>query len=199
MEVLSYLKCEMKIPPSEIAKLNIVKIFAPSKDDWNTLYVEFGSEFEVGKLFGYTRVMIKQDHRVVRWYPKQIFDRYMAVDKISYEMRLDMKKRDIKLKTRVKVGIHDLELSSKLPYSTVWRNHTLQVTCLRLTLTQPLVCQGHLLHHQAGQAELRCWLQLLGVFWPMAKQLRQQKHFLLKKKMTGRGICMAVIMKKMTQ
>ena len=94
MEVLSYLKCEMKIPPSEIAKLNIVKIFAPAKDDWNTLYMEFGSEFEVDKLFGYTRVMIKQDHRVVRWYPKQIFDRYMAVDKIAYEMRLDMKKRD---------------------------------------------------------------------------------------------------------
>ena len=45
-------------------------------------------------MFGYTRVMIKQDHRVVRWYPKQIFDRYMAVDKIAYEMRLDMKKRD---------------------------------------------------------------------------------------------------------
>ena len=123
--IKSYMKCEMKVPPSEIEKLEIVRVVHPAKEDWNTLYVEFGSEHDVNKVFGYTKVMVKQDHRVVDWYPKQIFDRYRALETIAYEMRLEMKRRNIKLRTRVKVGLYDLELSTKLPNSTVWRTQYL--------------------------------------------------------------------------
>ena len=71
MEIKSYLKCELKIRPSDIEKLDIVKIFHPAKQDWNVLYVELGSEDQVDQLFSYTKGM-KKDHRMVRWYPKQM-------------------------------------------------------------------------------------------------------------------------------
>ena len=79
MEVKSYLKCEMKVPPSIIENFNFVRIFPPAKEDWNVLYVEFGSDQEIDKVFSYTRRMIKKDHRVVRWTPRQMFDRFSAI------------------------------------------------------------------------------------------------------------------------
>ena len=120
MEIRSYLKCEMKILPSEIDKLDIVKIFHPAKDNWNVLYVEFGNEYQVDKLFSYTRGMIKEDHRLVRWFPKQMFDRYRAVESIAYSLR-----KNHGQKTRVKIGRADIELSSRDPRSTFWRRQVL--------------------------------------------------------------------------
>ena len=43
-EVKSYLKCELKIPPSTIQNLDFVRIFPPAKQDWKVLYVEFGND-----------------------------------------------------------------------------------------------------------------------------------------------------------
>ena len=63
MEIKSYLKCEMKVRPHDIENLEIVRIFPPAKDDWNTLYVEFGSEHEVNKIYKHTRVMVKKTTR----------------------------------------------------------------------------------------------------------------------------------------
>ena len=34
MEVKSFLKCEMKVKPSEIEKLDIVRIFHPARENW---------------------------------------------------------------------------------------------------------------------------------------------------------------------
>ena len=124
MEIKSYLKCEMKVKPSDIDKLDIVKIFPPAREEWNTLYVEFGSESEVDNLFKYTRVMCKADHRLVRWIPKEMYDRFRALESISYTMRENMKAKGIKLKTRVKIGRNDLEFSVKLPNSG-WRSEPL--------------------------------------------------------------------------
>ena len=115
MEVKSYLKCEMKVRVRDIEKLDIVRIFPPAKEDWNTLYVEFGSEYEVNLIFKHTRVMVKEDHNVVRWIPKELFERFQALDLISYNMREEMKKKDIKLRTKVSVGKDDLEFCIKMP------------------------------------------------------------------------------------
>ena len=54
MEVKNYLKCEMKVKPSVVEELDIVNIFHPAKDDWNTLYVDLGHELEVDLLYTYT-------------------------------------------------------------------------------------------------------------------------------------------------
>ena len=115
MEVKSYLKCEMKVKPWQIERLNFVRIFPPNKEDWNTLYVEFGSEHEVNMVYKHTWVMVKQDHNVVRWYPKELFERFQALDSLSYSMREEMKQKGIRLRTRITVGRNDLELSTKMP------------------------------------------------------------------------------------
>ena len=124
MEIKSYLKCEMKVRPHDIENLEIVRIFPPAKDDWNTLYVEFGSEHEVNQIFRHTRVMVKQDHKVVRWYPKELFARFQALDSICYKMREEMRQKGQKLRTKVVVGKDDLELSTKLPTGR-WKVHAL--------------------------------------------------------------------------
>ena len=120
LEVKSYLKCEMKMKPSDIEKLDIVRIFSPAKEDWNVLYVEFGSDYQVDMVFSHTRNMVKQEHRVVRWYPRQMYERYRAVESVAYDMR-----KRLMLKTRVKIGMNDIELSTREACSTVWRRQVL--------------------------------------------------------------------------
>ena len=120
MEVKSYLKCELKLKPSEIENLDIVRIFPPAKESWNVLYVEFGSESQVDKVMACTRVLVKKDHRVVRWFPKQMYDRYRAVESLAYNMR-----KNLNHKTRVKIGKCDIELSSRETGSIYWKRHLL--------------------------------------------------------------------------
>ena len=119
MEVKSYLKCEMKVLPSEIEKLDIVRIFHPAKDDWNVLYVEFSSEYQVNSLYSYTKVM-KKDNRLMRWVPKQMYERFSEVESYAYSIR-----KEEHLKTRVKIGQCDFELSTREPSSSVWKKRQL--------------------------------------------------------------------------
>ena len=120
MEIKSYLKCEMKMKHADIEKLEMIKIFPPAKEDWNVLYVELGSDSQVDMVMAHTRYMVKKDHRVVRWYPRQMYERYRAVEAIAYEIR-----RTKNLKTRVKVGKDDIELSTREAGSTYWRQQVL--------------------------------------------------------------------------
>ena len=120
MEVKSYLKCEMKMLPSVIEKLNFVRIFPPAREDWNVLYVEFGSDQEVDTVFKHTRNMVQKDHRVTRWTPKQMFDRFRAIQSLAYTIR-----QEEGLKTRVKIGQTDFLLSTRSLNSSIWRPRTL--------------------------------------------------------------------------
>ena len=120
MEVKNYLKCELKMRPSEIENLSFVRIFPPAKADWKVLYVEFASDTQVDKVISHTRNMDKQDHRVVRWYPWQMYNRFRAVESLAYDLRKVHHK-----KTRVKTGKDDIELFSKDSGSSVWKKHVL--------------------------------------------------------------------------
>ena len=83
------------------------------QDNWNTLYVEFGSEYQVDKVFKHTKYMAKRDHRVIHWFPRQMKERREAVEKIAYDIRVAG--TTSKVRTRVRVGREDLELCTKLP------------------------------------------------------------------------------------
>ena len=45
--------------------------------------------------------MVKPDHQVVRWFPKEMFERFQALDAICYSMR----QKGAKFRTRVRVGM----------------------------------------------------------------------------------------------
>ena len=115
LEVKSFLKCEMKILPSEIEKLSIMRIFPPAKENWNVLYVEFESEKDVDFIFNHTSAMMKPDHRLMRWIPRQMFERFKAIQSIAYQIR-----KEEGLKTRVKIGQMDFQLSVRAPTSPRW-------------------------------------------------------------------------------
>ena len=117
MEVKNYLKCEMKVKPSVIEELDIVKVFHPAKDDWKTLYVELGHELEVDLLYTYTKNIIKQDHRVFPYIPKEMYRRYRGAESFMYSIR----QKD-KLRTKVKLGVDDFLLSTKVPGSNFWKS-----------------------------------------------------------------------------
>ena len=123
MEVESYLKCEMKMKPTDIQRLDIVRVFPPpGQDDWKTLFVEFGSEFQVDKVFQHTKYMVKSDHRVLHWFPVQMKERRAAIEKIAFEIR--EAGRVDKIRTRVRVGREDIQLSTKLP-NEKWKRELL--------------------------------------------------------------------------
>ena len=112
---------EMK--PSEIKKLDIVSISPPpGQDDWKTLFVEFGSEYQVDKVFQHTKYMTKDDHRVSHWFPVQMKERRQAIEKMAFEIREAGRER--KVRTRVRVGREDIELSTKFPTGK-WRRELL--------------------------------------------------------------------------
>ena len=125
MEVKSFLKCDLKMYPSEIQKLEIVKISTLSdRDDWSTLWVEFGSEYQVDKVFQHTRYMTKKDHRVLHWFPAEMQERRDAVEKIAFDIREDGRVHKTGIRTRLRVGRDDIELSTKLAGGK-WRRELL--------------------------------------------------------------------------
>ena len=117
------LKCEMKVRPSVIEQLNIVKVFPPAKEDWNTLYVELGSEFEVDSLYSYTKNINKRDHRMFPYIPKQMYRWYRGAESFMFSLR-----QEEGVKKKVKIGKEDLCLSTK--------NAPYPLTYLKLTLKQ---------------------------------------------------------------
>ena len=49
--------------------------------------------------------MVKPDHQVVRWFPKEMFERFQTLDAICYSMREEMRQKGAKFRTRVRVGM----------------------------------------------------------------------------------------------
>ena len=137
MEVKSYLKCEMKMLPSVIEKLNFVRIFPPTREDWNVLYVEFGSDHDVDTVFNHTRAMVKRDHRVIRYIPKQMYNRFRAIQSQAYHIR-----QDEGLKTRVKIGHNDFLLSTRDANSSIWYPRSLLSNLPEFDTDQPGNCSS---------------------------------------------------------
>ena len=81
--VKAFLKYEMKMKSEDLEQLQIVKIFPPAKEEWNTVYVEFESIEMVNFLMSFTQYMrrdTKEDRPSIEKYiPKELFARYSAV------------------------------------------------------------------------------------------------------------------------
>ena len=107
----------MQVKPSVIEQLDIVNVFHPARDDWNTLYVELGHELEVDLLYTYTKNIMKKDHRVFPYIPNEMYRRrYRGAESYLYSIR----QKD-RVKTKVKIGTDDLLLAAQVPGSTLWR------------------------------------------------------------------------------
>ena len=112
--VKSFLKYEMKMKEEDIEELKIVKIFPPAKPEWNTLYVEFESREMVNFLMSFTQYMrrdMKENRPSIEKYiPRELFNRYSAIEKEAYEIR---KQSNFKSATNVSFGDTDFILKTR--------------------------------------------------------------------------------------
>ena len=77
--------------------------------------MEFDKEKDVDYIFNHTSSMMRPDHRVMRWIPRQMFERFKAMQGVAYKIR-----KEEGLKTRVKIGQKDFQLSVRAPTSSRW-------------------------------------------------------------------------------
>ena len=89
-----FLKHEMKMKDEVKEELDKVKIFSPTKDEWNILYVEQAT-WEMAKFLTsfttYMRRNTKGEDRVevIKYIPRDLFTRYKAINAFGNKLRLE--------------------------------------------------------------------------------------------------------------
>ena len=115
MLVIEYLTFEMK---NQVTKAgNIVRVFPPAKENWNTLYAEFDTRTTAKTVFGFTRFLRNNDHRVNMYIPHMFYNQFQHLNSIAYKYRIPPSNH----KTRINFGNTDMYLQVKSPGSHVWK------------------------------------------------------------------------------
>ena len=120
--VIFFLKAEMKMKEDDIAKLDIVKIFAPAREEWNTLYVELGTWEQARFLLSFTSYLRRgtagEDRlEVIKYIPRDLFARFKAINAMGNKARIDSDKT---INFRVGFGSEDFILQQKPRGSKGW-------------------------------------------------------------------------------
>ena len=115
MLVLEYLKFEMKNTDTQLS--NIVRVFHPVKNNWNTLYAEFDTRVTTRNVYGFTRFLRDSQHRVSKYIPHVFYDQFDHLSKLAYRYRLPPSNH----KTRINFGTANMFLQVKPPGSAVWQ------------------------------------------------------------------------------
>ena len=117
--VKDFLKNEMNVSEEAFSELKIEKVFAPAKEQWNTLYVRFSAESSVSKLYSFAR-NLRTNLRLVPYIPKQFYHRYKDLENQAYELR----NCEDRYRTKVTMGVSDLLLYKRKPSERSWKIHT---------------------------------------------------------------------------
>ena len=119
-----FLDKEMRIRGDDFAKINIVKIFPPAKDERNVLYVELESKQEADFIYTFTQYMrrdVQGDGKpeVQLYVPKQMYKRFMAINLLALRIRENSGR---KVGTRITLGKDDfiLQQRSKVDRKKGW-------------------------------------------------------------------------------
>ena len=117
-----FFKKEMKMTDDDIDSMSVERIFAPNKDDWDTLYMRLENEDDVGFLMSFKHYMRKgvqpsEKAEVINYIPRILFNRYKAITKIGNDER---HKNGININFRVTFGETDFRLQFKNRGSRYW-------------------------------------------------------------------------------
>ena len=117
-----FFKKEMKMTDDDIDSMSVERIFAPNKDDWDTLYVRLENEDDVGFLMSFKHYMRKgvqpsEKAEVINYIPRILFNRYKAITKIGNDER---HKNGKNVNFRVTFGETDFRLQFKNRGSRYW-------------------------------------------------------------------------------
>ena len=117
MSVMELMLCDMKISKAEQQNMEIVRVFAPQRDNADMLYCEFRSMSSVFTVFKHTRNM-RRGTNVSSYIPKEYYEQYRALEEICFKWR-----KEEGYRTRVRMGREGLEVWRKrgveLVYSQV--------------------------------------------------------------------------------
>ena len=117
-----FFKKEMKMTDDDIDSMSVERIFAPNKDDLDTLYVRLENEDDVGFLMSFKHYMRKgvqpsEKAEVINYIPRILFNRYKAITKIGNDER---HKNGKNINFRVTFGETDFRLQFKNRGSRYW-------------------------------------------------------------------------------
>ena len=107
LAVKEYLKLELKLDRTTLERMDIERIFFPAKEDPQCLYVTFKHVASVAKIYQKTFIMRKES-RIITYIPKQFYNRFRTISEFEYNLR-----EEEKCRTRIKMGLRDLQLFRK--------------------------------------------------------------------------------------
>ena len=105
--VREFLRLELKIDQKSVDRMEIEKIFFLRRDNPDCIFVTFKCRSSVSRIFEKTFIMRKES-RVKTFIPREFKDRARAISELEYDLR----ERE-KCKTKVKMGLQDLQLFRK--------------------------------------------------------------------------------------
>jgi hypothetical protein len=113
--VKDFLMMEMKVKEEYFEKLGIVRIFAPQKSEWNTLYVVLENTEQADWVLYHSRYLpkVEKGHvqaKVLKYIPRQLFDRWNALQAYAYNIRKDS---DWEVQTKITHGKDDFYLQTR--------------------------------------------------------------------------------------
>ena len=114
LAVKEYLKLELKLDTNTVERMQIEKTFYLNRDNPECLFVTFEHRSSVSRIFDKTFLMRKES-RVKTYIPRQFRDRARAISEFEYNLR-----EVEKCKTKVKMGLKDLQLFKKARRGGKW-------------------------------------------------------------------------------
>ena len=114
LAVKEYLKGELKIDTMTLDRMEVEKMFYTNSDNPECLFVTFKNRSSVSKIYEKTYIMRKES-RVKNFIPKQFRDRARAIGELEFNLR-----QEGNCRTKLKMGLHDLQLFKKEKNSNKW-------------------------------------------------------------------------------
>ena len=120
--VKEFLVMEMKVKKEHFEKLDIVRIFAPQKSDWNMLYVELESEEQVKWVMSHAKWIPEVEQgklqtKVLKYVPKQLYKRWNALQGKAFMIR---KESNWTVQTKIGHGESDFFLQTRQKGERTW-------------------------------------------------------------------------------
>ena len=120
--VKEYLMMEMKIKEEHFDKLDIVRIFAPQKTNWNTVYMVLESQEQVDWVMSHTRWIPAVEKgqvqaKVMKYIPRQLYNRWDALQSYAFKIR---RESNWNTQTKIGHGKDDFFLQTRIKGEKAW-------------------------------------------------------------------------------
>ena len=120
--VKEFLIMEMKVKEDHFEKLNIVRIFAPQKSAWSTLYIQLENQEQGDWVMSHTRWIPEVEEgqvsaKVIKYIPRQLYNRWNAIQGLAFQIRKDS---NWGVQTKIGHGTDDFFLQTRPKGDTIW-------------------------------------------------------------------------------